>query len=307
MNRSSTAVVTGPAVSRHKAIAAILLACFLWGTTGTAASFIQGVSPMAIGAFAMGVSGLLMGLYRLAGLLRERRAVCQQYRYVLCGALAVAVYPLAFYSAMAFAGVAVGTVVSIACAPFFSVLLEICLEGKAPSRRWWISFCLCAGGILMLTMSKQATNLDSAHGDYTLGIGLGLLAATTYALYSWAAKSMITSGVSSASAMSVMFLLASTVLLPALFILQQDAVLGSADILLLLYLAVVPMFVGYLAFGYGLKVVTASEATLLTLLEPVIAAVLAVVIVREQLLLPGWLGTAVIMLGLWVQNQRCDR
>lgn len=36
-------------------VMAIIFACFLWGTTGTAASFAPDVSALAIGAFAMGM------------------------------------------------------------------------------------------------------------------------------------------------------------------------------------------------------------------------------------------------------------
>ena len=37
----------------------VVAASVLWGTTGTAATFAPGVSPLAIGAVAMGAGGLL--------------------------------------------------------------------------------------------------------------------------------------------------------------------------------------------------------------------------------------------------------
>jgi DME family drug/metabolite transporter len=43
------------------AVWAIVAACVLWGTTGTAASLMPGtVSPLAIGAATMGIGGLLL-------------------------------------------------------------------------------------------------------------------------------------------------------------------------------------------------------------------------------------------------------
>lgn len=36
----------------------------------------------------------------------------------------------------------------------------------------------------------------------------------------------------------------------------------------------IPMFLGYLLFGFGLKTVNASKATTLTLFEPLVAAIL---------------------------------
>ncbi|MGS0466031.1 EamA family transporter [Cobetia marina] len=55
---------------------------------------------------------------------------------------------------------------------------------------------------------------------------------------------------------------------------------GNAGVAL--YMALVPMFLGYLAFGYGLKTIAASKATLLTLFEPLVAALPAVTIVGEH-------------------------
>ena len=55
---------------------AILVASLLWGTTGTAASFIPGVPPATIGAAAMGIGGLILGLTAVRGVrLLSGRAV----------------------------------------------------------------------------------------------------------------------------------------------------------------------------------------------------------------------------------------
>jgi drug/metabolite transporter, DME family len=60
------------------------------------------------------------------------------------------------------------------------------------------------------------------------------------------------------------------------------------------YLALVPMFAGYLLFGRALAHVAASTATALSLLEPAIAAVLAVIVVGERLPAVGWAGLTLI-------------
>jgi DME family drug/metabolite transporter len=49
-----------------------------------------------------------------------------------------------------------------------------------------------------------------------------------------------------------------------------------------------------MAFGWGLGRVSASTATTLSLLEPAAAAVLAVLVVGEQLPALGWTGIALI-------------
>ncbi len=48
-------------------------------------------------------------------------------------------------------------------------------------------------------------------------------------------------------------------------------------------------------FGWGLAHVPASTATTLSLLEPAVAAVLAVLVVGERLPLLGWTGIALVV------------
>jgi len=66
------------------------------------------------------------------------------------------------------------------------------------------------------------------------------------------------------------------------------------------YMALVPMFIGYVCFGLGLARVRASLATTITLIEPVVAALLAIIVVGETLSALGWLGIALIIASLMV-------
>ena len=60
------------------------------------------------------------------------------------------------------------------------------------------------------------------------------------------------------------------------------------------------MLVAYILFGIGLRSVRSSTATTITLLEPVFATVLAVLIVGERLNVIGWVGFALVLVGLAV-------
>ena len=64
------------------------------------------------------------------------------------------------------------------------------------------------------------------------------------------------------------------------------------------YMALVPMFLGYLLFGIGLARVPASTATTITIAEPAVATLLAVLVIGERLTPLGWAGLAVIGLVL---------
>ncbi len=153
-------------------------------------------------------------------------------------------------------------------------------------------------------LALQQHNSVITTGAYSLGIALGLLAAASYALYSWVAKTLIEQGINSNSAMASQFFLSSLVLLPLFFAIDKQEFSNATNTSILLYMVFGPMFLGYLLFGYGLRFISASQATLLTLLEPALATLMAVVIVGEQLTLSGWLGMAMILGCLSLQHEQ---
>ncbi len=287
----------------------MVLASLFWGTTGTAASLIADVSPLAVGASAMGFGGLLLVCHARRELALDAKRLLAAPRLLALGGLAVAIYPLAFYSAMAWSGVAIGTLVSIASAPFFSVLLERLISKKAISGQWWVAFSVGVLGAGLLTLGKQPSAAVGEHAQWltTLGIVLGLLAALAYAIYSWAARQMIERGIRSSSAMASMFGLAALVLLPSLLFTGQHMFADGKHVAVMVYMAVVPMFGGYLCFGFALRHIKASSATLITLLEPVIATLFAITLVGEQFARIGWYGMALILLCMLLQSVRLPR
>lgn len=282
---------------------AILFSSILWGTTGTAAAFAPDISPLGIGAFSMGVSGLLLAFLARKPLKADLPRIFQSRSPLIIGVVALAIYPLAFYSSMRMAGVAVGTVVSIASAPFMTVVINR-LFGKANtvSLRWVMSFLLGTVGIVMLTFTESGhAAVSSDNSQKLLGVLLGLVAGLSYATYAWVAKQLIDTGVKSDSAMAAIFGLGALLLLPTLLFTGDNLFSSWNNASVSLYMALVPMFVGYLAFGFGLRHVDASKATLLTLFEPVVAACFAVLIVGEVIAPIGWVGMALIMVCLVLQ------
>lgn len=132
------------------------------------------------------------------------------------------------------------------------------------------------------------------------GIFLGLIAGATYALYSWSAHRLMNIGIGRAPAMGAIFGLGGIALMPILLLTGAPLIASTQAMMVGLYMALIPMFLGYLLFGYGLTQVTSSAATTLTLAEPAVAAFLAVVIVGERLPAIGWVGLAGICASLLV-------
>lgn len=277
----------------------VLLASVLWGTTGTAATFAPAVGPLAIGAAAMGLGGLLQALVAAPRIARETSGLRAQRGVVVLGALAVGAYPLAFYSSMHLAGVAAGTVVSIGSAPLASAVIERVVDKRRLTRRWTTGAALGLTGTVLLCLA-EAAGADTGPGAHSaqatvLGVALGLVAGFTYALYSWAAHRLMRRGVTSGAAMGTVFGLGGLLLLPVLLATGAPLVDTWSNAAVGVYMALVPMFVGYVLFGWGLAHVPASTATTLSLLEPAVAALLAVLVVGERLPPLGWAGITLVV------------
>ena len=162
----------------------ILLAATLWGTTGTVASFAPNISSLAMGAFSMGVGGIFQACLSVKAVKKDFEKVMLHKKTLMVSIIALVVYPLAFYSSMRLAGVAIGTVISISTAPFFSVLLE-CLFSKNTkvTKQWLLSFVVGVAGIMLLVTSESSSINDNDQDMRLVGIVLGFVSGMTYATY----------------------------------------------------------------------------------------------------------------------------
>jgi DME family drug/metabolite transporter len=203
---------------------------------------------------------------------------------------------------MDLAGVAVGNVVALGSGPVFAALLEWMWERHPLSARWVVATGLAVLGILLLTLGRHPSASDGGPESTVLGVGLALLAGFAYALYTYASSRAIrTLGpASSRGVMGAMFGLGAVLLLPVLLVTGAPLLQSPQTIGIAAYLALGPMFAAYLLFGIGLRTLRSSTATTITLLEPVVATVLAVTVVGEQLDPVGWAGLVLVLAGIVV-------
>jgi drug/metabolite transporter, DME family len=273
---------------------AVLLASVLWGTTGTVAQQApEGSSQLLVGLSTFGFGGLML-------VALDRRAAVRVIGdrdlapMVVAGAVGVLMYASMYYVAMSLVGVAVGNVLALGSGPVFAVLLELVVDRRPVLGGWVVATAVTIAGVACL-----AGDAGSAPGsEPLLGVLLALGAGFGYALYAWSGARMIVRGHPSRAVMAAMFGLASLGLLPAFLLGGPGPLLQQQGLLVLVYLALVPMAFAYLAFGYGLRRLRASTATTLALSEPVVATLLALAVLGERLGVVSWVGMALIVAGI---------
>ena len=282
------------------AVWALVASCVLWGTTGTAASFFpDAVSPLAIGASTMTLGGALLFVSsrRAAlGVIRDRAV----RGWLIAAALGMVAYPLSFYASMDLAGVAIGNVVSLGSGPLFAALLEWRVARTRLTMRWMLSAGIAITGMALLVAGGHGEGSPVDPAGIPAGVALGLLAGAGYALFTFASGIVIRRGHSGRGTMGAAFGLAALPLAAVLLVVGAPLLASPATIGIALYLAVGPMFLAYLFFAVGVRALASSTVTVITLLEPLVATLLAVLIVGERLETLGWVGLALILLGVTV-------
>ncbi|MDQ3791025.1 MAG: DMT family transporter, partial [Actinomycetota bacterium] len=109
---------------------------------------------------------------------------------------------------------------------------------------------------------------------------------------------LIQAGHPSRAVMGAMFGTGSVLLVPVAVLTGDSLLHTTSGIAVVVYLAVVPMSLAYVLFGTGLRHVSATAATTLSLVEPAVAALLSVLVVGERLGTASWLGVGLVGVGL---------
>lgn len=282
------------------AVWALVASCVLWGTTGTAASFLpDAVSPLATGASTMTLGGALLFAvsHRAAlGVIRDRAV----RGWLVAAAVGMVAYPLSFYASMDLAGVAIGNVVSLGSGPLFAALLEWRVSRSRLTRRWMLSAGIALTGMTLLVVGGHGDDSPVDAASIPAGVALGLVAGAGYALFTFASGIVIRRGHSGRGTMGAAFGLAALPLAIVLLVVGAPLLSSGTSVAIALYLAVGPMFLAYLFFAVGVRALASSTVTVITLLEPLVATLLAVLIVGERLEPLGWTGLVLILVGVTV-------
>lgn len=280
-----------------RSVSLVTLAALLWSTTGTAAFYLAGsLSPFAIGAITFGAGGVVLAV--LGG--RQSLAVVRDKKtrsWALIGALGAVVYPVSFYSGMAQAGIAVGNVVALGLGPLVGALLEWMVDHRAPRKSWWVIAGFALTGVVLMSAGKVervAGPLEQASS----GIVWASIAGLAYGVYTFALGRIMRAGHTSRAAAGAVFGSAAPFLGALVALTVPMVMMPALHWSLLAYLVLGPMVLAYVSFSAALAKLSASSVATFALLEPVGAALLAILVVGERLSAQTWWGMLVVVCAL---------
>lgn len=187
------------------------------------------------------------------------------------------------------------------CAPVFVYLVSFALrlEGATPVK--WVAITLVMLGIVLLTGIY-----DVGASDVTpIGVGAGLLAGLSYAVFIFGFKYAAPHGSPQAILLIAFAVLAAILVWPA-NVDQIAAVLASSDWPLFAVLGVLGAGLSFILYVIGLKHTAPAVASVLAMVEPVTASLFGVVILNEGLAILQIFGMVLILVtvtGLGVYSE----
>ncbi|GAA3368996.1 EamA family transporter [Streptomyces sannanensis] len=277
----------------------LVVAGVAWGTAGAAASLVFGASdlgPLAL-SFWRCAGGLVLLL--VARALRPRREAApaesrrRRLLRILGTGIGLTVFQSAYFAAVEATGLAVGTVVTLGAGPVFIAVGARLTMGERIGGGGLAAVAGALGGLAVLVLGSGGGTVRPA------GVALALLSAAGYAaitlLTRWLGRSGEGGDPSSTTAWA--FAIGTVSLLP--FAAAEGLLPHTAEPVtvlgLLIYVAAVPTALAYALYFAGAAVVRAATVSVIMLLEPVSAAVIAVALLGEKLTTATVSGTLLLL------------
>ncbi|MDQ7906478.1 DMT family transporter [Phytohabitans sp. ZYX-F-186] len=295
----------------------ISVAATAWGTGGAVAALLyrtSGLGPIAVSwwRFAIGVTilGAVLAVRRPAAAPaphrgrrcdlvlpvrcldapdRERTRRRRGKRDLVVIGVGLAVYQTAFCGAVAYIGLAVATVVTLGAGPVLIAFGARVTLGERLGRSGTAAVSLALAGLVLLAGGSGGAGTRPA-----LGVALSLLSATGYAAVTLLTRARRTAARPYETALAG-FAVGGVCLLPFALAEGLGGPYTAGTVGWLLYLGAVPSALAYGLFFAGLTHVRAATASVVALLEPVVAAVIAVALLGERLSAAAVAGTVVLL------------
>ncbi len=274
----------------------IILASISWGTVGVANQALYAYSAtnaLSLAFFRLVIAAPLFLL--VSWIFSVRRIFHVKLRdlgiMLLMGGMQ-ALYQVAYSASIPYTGVTIATLVALCAAPIIVVLFSSLVAHERSSWTTLLALICALCGTFLLVGAR------SQRGETTIslfGVLLAFLAACGYAGFILCGR-LLTTRYHPLQVNTIAFATGALLLLGSTVATKLVLTYPLWGWLLLLYLGCVPTALAYGLFQAGMRSLSATVVSIVTLCEPLTAAVLAWLLFHEDLGVLGIVG-AVLLLG----------
>jgi drug/metabolite transporter, DME family len=279
-----------PVVRSSSSFVLLVLAGLLWGTggiTGRELANSTGLSAGAIAAYRLGLGGALLVAVQFA---RRRPTPRGRPQWARIGAVAAlaAVFQSAYFAAVAAGTVSAATLITIGSAPIFVVAAEAIGSRKRPGTAVVRPVVFGVVGLALLIGAP-------AGGASLGGATLAAISGAAFAGFTVLGRRPLVD-IDEQSVAGYGFLVGGAALALATAPFATLRFPTSAhNVGLLALFATAPTALAYTLFLRGLRGASAATATVVALLEPLTATVLAIALLGDRLTALGALGAVLLL------------
>ena len=281
----------------------LVLSGLLWGTGGVIGTLFgraAGLSAMPVAAYRLlAGGGLIVAFLTLTG--RRWPAGRAAWTRIAINGLLSALFQGCYFAAISLTSVSLATLVTIGGTPVIVAIAEQARGRRALDRAGIITIALALAGLGLMAGLPGDGFSETA---VLASTGMALLSAAGFAAVTLLGASPVT-GLDELALNGFGFSLGGMALLPLAAVLGGGLGFrpGLASTGLLTALGIGPTAAAYTLYFRGLRKASASTAALLSLIEPLAAAVLAALVLGDTLS-PAGIAGAVILLAAVARTVR---
>ncbi|GEM_PF-364496 len=281
----------------------VTAASILWGTIGVATQAIYSIDSTSslfinVARMLIAVPILFTACWRIVGA-RTFDVPRRDLLVMLFSGIMISISQASYFAAIRYTGVTIATLLTISISPLVVSGVSVALKLETINKRI-IAALLCAliGGALLVGLGAP-NDLQAEPQNLALGTFFSVIAALTYAGVIVCGR-FLAGGYHPLQVTAISFA-AGTIMLVILNLFSGIVVVQTTQgWLLVLYLGFVPTALGYWWFQKGLRSVSATTASIVAMLDPVVAAVLAWILFNETLAPAGIIGAALLLLSVYL-------
>ncbi|MDQ5809387.1 MAG: DMT family transporter [Actinomycetota bacterium] len=289
---------------RLAANAGAFVAAVLFGSSVVAVRVaVQEVPPLSLAVLRFGQGGLLLVLLLL--LAGARDLLCVRWRdlppLILLGAVLFTVFPVTFNAGLRLVEASRGALI-LATIPIWSALLARMARSERLVPRQVVGIFLSLAGV-GLALAERGLGWQGGLGTLA-GDGLMLVTALCGAAYGVLAQRAL-ARYSALTVTTYAMVLGTVLLVPAALVEGLVGVLPQLDlqtVALLVFLGVFGGALGFFLWTFALTRLTPTQVTVYINLNPLVAMVLAAVLLAEHLTIIFAAGFSVVVLGVLLVN-----
>jgi DME family drug/metabolite transporter len=291
----------GPPRTYWFGLSQVALAGLIWGTIGVGVKLVRRHAPLSvltIGAYRAAIAAILLSVVvaTTRRMPTVRRMLADHAPRAIAVGVLTGAFQLLYFAAIVTANVSIATVISLGFAPLLVTAVTAVRDRSWPPRGRLASVAVALIGLVLVSTASGGAGQGPhpAIGVITaIGSGLCYGSATMLA-------EPLTRHFDAISVTAVTTPAAAIALVPIALIAAQvgNRPLGTTNpkaIGLLIYLGAITTALAYALLYAGLRTTPSGVAVIATLIEPVAAAVLAVVILDEKLRPLGLAGGLLIL------------